>query len=128
MISISQERLCWWSKTMRSPIKLISAVLLQVNIDVVHAVNGQQAIELCAGEDRFDLVLMDMQMPEVNGLEATRQIKLVRPQLPVVATTANTFDEDEAAFREAGCDAFLTKPLQFRKLFELMHSFLDRRI
>lgn len=108
--------------------KLISAVLLQVNIDVVRAVNGQQAIELCAGEDRFDLVLMDMQMPEVNGLEATRQIKLVRPQLPVVATTANTFDEDEAACREAGCDAFLSKPLQFRKLFELMHSFLDRRI
>jgi CheY-like chemotaxis protein len=70
---------------------------------------------------------MDMQMPEVNGLEATRTIKEIRPQLPVIATTANTFGEDELAFKEAGCDAFLSKPLQFRQLFELMQSFFAQQ-
>ncbi len=105
--------------------KLISAVLSQVKVGIVHAANGRQAIELCANMDHYDLVLMDMQMPEMNGLEATKKIKLIRPGLPVIATTANTFDEDEIAFRNAGCDAFLSKPLQFRKLFELMQSFFD---
>ena len=76
-------------------------------------------------DKKFDLILMDMQMPEMNGLEATQKIKLIRPKLPVIATTANTFDEDEVTCRKAGCDAFLTKPLHFRKLFELMQSFFD---
>jgi len=105
--------------------KLISAVLSRVKAGVVHATNGRQAIELCGSGDHFDLVLMDMQMPEMNGLEATQKIKLIRPKLPVIATTANTFDEDEATCRKAGCDEFLTKPLHFRKLFELMQSFFD---
>jgi len=108
--------------------KLISAVLTKVNTGMVHATNGRQAIELCAAEHHFDLVLMDMQMPEVDGLEATRRIKQICPDLPVIATTANTYDEDEASFRRAGCDAFLSKPLQFRKLFELMESFFDRQV
>ena len=68
-----------------------------------------------------------MQMPEVDGLEATRRIKDMRPGLPVVATTANIYDENAAACRAAGCDEFLTKPLQFRKMFELMESFFDRQ-
>jgi CheY-like chemotaxis protein len=70
---------------------------------------------------------MDMQMPEVDGLEATRIIKQIRPDLPIVATTANTYQETAIACMEAGCDAFLTKPLQFRKLFELMKSLFDKK-
>ena len=107
--------------------KLIYAVLKQVKTNVVHALNGLKAIELCASGAHFDLVLMDMQMPEVDGLEATRRIKLIRPELPIVATTANTYNETAMACMEAGCDAFLTKPLQFRKLFEMMQSIFDRQ-
>lgn len=106
--------------------KLMLAVLSQVNVEVVHASNGKDAISLCNGDGAFDLVLMDMQMPEVDGLEATRRIKETHPELPVIATTANTFFEDEVACREAGCDAFLTKPLKFIQLFERMQSFFDR--
>ncbi len=107
--------------------KLISAVLLQVKANVVHAPNGKKAIELCSSDEHFDLVFMDMQMPEVDGLEATRIIKQMRPLLPVVATTANTYDENAEACMQAGCDAFLAKPLQFKKMFELMQSFFDRQ-
>lgn len=105
--------------------KLISAVLGQVQATVVHASNGRQAIDLCASEEHFDLVLMDVQMPEVNGLEATREIKGLRPDLVVVATTANAYAEDELACKQAGCDGFLPKPLNFRNMFELMQSFFD---
>ena len=103
--------------------KLISAVLSQVQAEVVRASNGQQAIDLCASGQHFDLILMDMQMPEVNGLDATREIKRMRPELVVVATTANAYAEDELACKEAGCDAFIPKPLNFVNMFELMQSF-----
>jgi CheY-like chemotaxis protein len=107
--------------------KLIDALLKQVKTQVVHASNGRTAIEFCSSDQHFDLVFMDMQMPEVDGLEATRRIKEMRPGLPVVATTANIYDENAEACRAAGCDEFLTKPLQFRKMFELMQSFFERQ-
>lgn len=105
--------------------KLIAVVLGQVNMDFVHAGNGKLAIEMCESNPDLDLVLMDIQLPGINGLQATREIKKFRPDLPVIAATANTFDEDKAACIEAGCSAYITKPLQFRKLFELMQIFLD---
>jgi CheY-like chemotaxis protein len=106
--------------------KLMDAVLKRVKTNVVHASNGKRAIDACASEAHFDLVLMDLQMPEVDGLEATKRIKQIRPDLPVVATTANTNYENALACKDAGCDGFLTKPLQFRKLFELMQSIFDQ--
>jgi len=108
--------------------KLIAAVLGKVNASVTHASNGRKAIEFCSGDQHFDVVVMDIQMPEINGIEATKRIKQLRPSLPVIAATANTFDDEEAACREAGCDSFITKPLQFVKLFELMKSHFDEQI
>jgi len=107
--------------------KLLSAVLSQVDATVVHASNGREAIEMCKEDTHFDLVVMDIQMPEVNGIEATRAIKKLRPSLPVIAATANTFDDEEAECLAAGCAAYIIKPLQFNKLFELMQSLFDRQ-
>ena len=107
--------------------KLFSAVLSQVNAEVTHASNGRLAIDLCSGDLHFDLVLMDLQMPEVNGIEATRAIKKSRPFLPIIAATANTFDDEQAACMQAGCSGYITKPLQFNKLFELMQTLFDRQ-
>ena len=102
--------------------KLVAAALARVNAEVVHASNGRVGIECCRGTEPFDLVIMDLQMPEVDGLEATRQIKRLRPDLPVIMATASTFDDDASACREAGCDHVLSKPFQFRQLFLLMES------
>ena len=106
--------------------KLIAAVLSRVRAEVVHAIDGQKAIDLCSGDQLFDIVIMDLQMPGINGIEATRQIKKLRPELPIVIATANYFDDDEAACRAAGCDSFIIKPLQFKKFFELMQSLMER--
>lgn len=105
--------------------KLFSAVLSQVNASVTHASNGRKAIDLCSGDLHFDLVVMDLQMPEVNGIEATRAIKKIRPKLPIIAATANTFDDEEAACLAAGCEGYITKPLKFNQLFELMQALFD---
>lgn len=107
--------------------KLMHAVLKQVKTNVVHAVNGREAIQLCETDRHFDLVMMDVQMPEIDGKEATRRIKVIRPDLTIIATTANSYQDDASACLAAGCDAFLTKPLQFQRMFELMQSFFDRQ-
>lgn len=74
------------------------------------AKNGQEAVEKVEGSD-YDIVLMDIKMPVMDGLEATRKIKEKHPDLPVVALTANAFDSDRQLAFDAGCDDFLSKPV-----------------
>jgi CheY-like chemotaxis protein len=106
--------------------KLIETVLSRVQAEVVHAADGAAAIKMCNCDNAFDLVIMDLQMPGVNGIEATREIKKINPALPIIIATANSFNDDEAACREAGCDSFLIKPLKFKSLFKLMDSYFQR--
>ena len=72
--------------------------------------NGQEAVDM-VGKNDYDLVLMDIKMPVMDGLEATKAIKESKPELPVVALTANAFDSDRQLAVDAGCDAFLAKPV-----------------
>jgi two-component system cell cycle response regulator DivK len=106
---------------------LLKTILSKVRADVVHAADGAAAIEMCRESDRFDVVIMDLQMPGISGLDATRAIKEIRPELPVIAATANTFDDEEKSCREAGCDEFITKPLKFERLFEIIQNLFDRQ-
>lgn len=106
--------------------KLISTVLSRVHASVTHAPDGKAAIELCRANHPFDLVIMDIHLPEMDGIEATRQIKQSRPSLPVIAATASKYDDEMDACREAGCDGFITKPLQFGELFRMMQVLFER--
>jgi CheY-like chemotaxis protein len=82
-----------------------------------------------AVEHRYDLVLMDVQMPVLNGLEATRRIRQDERNrdTPIVATTANVFDQDLAACRAAGMDDHVAKPIQPEQLFLRILELLRRR-
>jgi signal transduction histidine kinase/CheY-like chemotaxis protein len=84
---------------------------------VVEAVDGRRAVEI-TGEQDFDVVLMDVQMPELDGIEATQLIRTRDPnrRLPVIALTAHAMAGDEQRFRAAGMDAYLTKPIDVRAL------------
>jgi CheY-like chemotaxis protein len=88
---------------------------------VIHARNGQLAVDLCNSE-KIDLVLMDIQMPVMNGLEATRIIREGHPYLPIVAQTAYSTEEDKLRALDYGCNDFLTKPLKPSKLFEVIKT------
>ena len=74
------------------------------------------------------MILMDVQMPEMNGLDATRAIRALRRQdaasIPIVAMTANTFQEDVDAARKSGMDDFLAKPLDVNRLFHVLHTLI----
>ena len=105
--------------------KLIKTMLEKVNLAFIHASDGQTAVEICRDRPDIDLVLMDIQLPLMSGMDATRAILERRPGLPVIATTANAFHEDYEACMEAGCTAYITKPIAFESLFSRIQSILD---
>ena len=89
----------------------------QQNFEVVCADTGGEA--LSHAREKFDVILMDMKMPVMSGLEATRKIREFNTEIPIVALTANAFDSDRVSAIDAGCNAFLAKPLKRSQLLEL---------
>ncbi len=100
-------------------------LLRSVGLTVTLAQDGAEALA-AAGEQRFDLVLMDMQMPVMDGLEATRRLRALPPtrHVPIVAMTANAFDEDRAACLAAGMDDHVAKPVDPVGLYRVLRRWL----
>lgn len=76
-----------------------------------------------AFEEKFDLVLMDMQMPVMDGLEATKALRSKGYSGSIVALSANAMKEDVDAFIEAGCDEYITKPIEYARLSETLTKY-----
>ena len=91
---------------------------LNRSIHILHAKNGKEAIDLCQKHPEIQAVLMDIKMPIMDGYEATRQIKAIRPNLPIIAQTAYSSTEDEQKALNAGCDSFIPKPITKKVLQE----------
>ena len=113
---------------------VVERMLIKFGFDVVTATNGRLALDFLddAAQGRPDLVLMDVQMPVMDGLEATRRIRAGEQaaggrRLPVVALTANAFEQDRSACIEAGMDDFLTKPVNADQLRQTIVRWLERR-
>jgi len=103
--------------------ELLTAAGLVVDL----ADNGRQAVTL-ATQQRYDLVLMDVQMPELDGLQATRAIRALPgcQQLPILAMTANAFNEDRLACLAAGMNDHITKPVVPQRLYQALSRWLDQ--
>ena len=108
--------------------EIIAMVLSMREIEAEHAANGRIAVEMFAGSKPgyYDAILMDMRMPEMDGLEATRAIRaLDRPDagaVPIIALTANAFDEDVQRSMQAGLNAHLSKPVEPDTLFATLEN------
>lgn len=103
--------------------EMVAALLEEIGVHVDMACNGIEAVTK-ARERRYDLILMDMQMPLLDGLDATRQIRAL-PEggaVPIVAMTANAFAEDRKRCLAVGMDDFITKPFDPDRLFEKIRS------
>lgn len=103
---------------------LLKTILNKTNIKIIHAENGLQAIELSKQHPETNLILMDLKMPEVDGFEATRQIRLFRADLPIVALTAYSNNEDKELAMESGCNDFLTKPVSKEVLLKKLREYI----
>ena len=106
------------------------ATLGRLGLQITHAENGREALALLRHADRpFDLVLMDLQMPEVDGMEATRQLRRWEHEqrlapIPVVALTANALSNDRAQCLSAGMDDHLPKPFRAEELLAVLQRHL----
>ncbi len=104
--------------------EVVREMLERLGLAVDHAPNGEIALHL-AGSTGYDLVLMDMQMPQMDGLEATRRIRdRGLTELPIVGLTANAFASDRDACLTAGMDAFVSKPINRAKLLPIIERWL----
>jgi signal transduction histidine kinase/CheY-like chemotaxis protein len=115
--------------------EIVISLLEPAEIEIDCAVNGAEAVEMFAAEpDRYDMIFMDMQMPQMDGLEATRHIRDIesklenvdtRKRIPIVAMTANVFKEDIQKCLDAGMDAHLGKPLDMNEVTQILNRYLS---
>ena len=111
-------------------LEIASTLLKEAGFEVDTAENGKVAVEKveAASADRYDLILMDIQMPEMDGYEATRRIRALpdtkKAALPIVAMTANAFEDDRKNALRAGMNGHIAKPLDIPKLFQVLSELL----
>lgn len=102
----------------------LKAVLKPTKASIIWTKTGRETIDVCLSND-VDIVLMDIKMPDLNGLEATIEIKKKKPNIPIVAQTAYAMEEDEEASVKAGCDDYISKPIIPENLLSIMTKHLD---
>jgi two-component system, cell cycle response regulator DivK len=105
--------------------QIIRDLLSSVGYELIEAMDGAEGVAL-AESQHPDLILMDMQLPVMDGYEATRRIRSI-PELarvPIIAVTSYALSGDEAKTREAGCDGYVAKPFSPRELLAMVRQFL----
>ena len=103
----------------------LKTYLRKTKITVLWAKDGQEAIDMCAKDESINIVLMDIRMPNIDGYEATAEIKRTKPNLPVIAQTAYALNSDYKKVYDSGCDDYITKPILGASLLDKMAIFLN---
>jgi PAS domain S-box-containing protein len=106
---------------------LLDTILSPTGVGILHAVTGLEAVQMCQSNRRINVVLMDVKMPDLDGLEATKRIKSDRKDLPVIAQTAYAMSTDEENCLNAGCDDYISKPLRIDELLKKIDHFIRQK-
>ncbi len=101
------------------------AALRKTNAKILWAKDGQEAVEMYK-ENHIDLVLMDLQLPVMDGYTATREIKKIDAVVPIIAQTAHVMSGEREKCLEAGCDDYLAKPIRLQILMETLSKYLNK--
>lgn len=107
-----------------SSIFYLKEILKETGADLLIAEDGERAIRFCTENPEIDIVLMDIQLPILNGYETTRQIKTNSPHLPVIAQTAYALPEERNRCLAAGCDDYISKPINPFEILAMIQKFL----
>ena len=105
---------------------LLKLILYKISKEVIHATTGVEAVDACRNNPDLDLVLMDIRMPKMDGNEATRQIRQFNKEVIIIAQTAYAFTGDSEEAIEAGCNDYITKPINKTQLFGLIKKHCDK--
>lgn len=101
------------------------AALRKTKAKILWAKDGLEAVNMFQ-ENIVDLVLMDLQLPIMDGYTATRQIKAINPSIPIIAQTAHVMSGEREKCMEAGCDDYLAKPIRLQILMDTLSKFLNK--
>ncbi len=107
---------------------LLKTILAKTGVTVLVAEDGETAVSLVESNDEIDMVLMDIRLKGLDGLQATQQIKQLRPNTPVIAQTACAIMGDMEKCLNAGCNAYISKPIETTLLLETMDYYFRRAI
>jgi two-component system, cell cycle response regulator DivK len=99
--------------------------LSNTKVKILRANNGEEAVEITRLNPNIDLILMDIKMPKMNGIEATRVIKSFRSELIIVAQTAFAMEEDKLNCNAVGMDGFLSKPVRYKLLLDALKGHFE---
>jgi CheY-like chemotaxis protein len=99
--------------------------LKSTNVQILRAKDGEEAIQVCRDTDHIDLVLMDINMPKLDGFESTRRIKEFKPNIPIIAQTALNIDDAREKAAEVGCDDYILKPIRLKQFLAKLELFLN---
>lgn len=102
----------------------LNELLESTGVTLIWAKDGAQAVELVSTIKKIDVVLMDIKMPVMNGYAATMEIRQINPKLPIIAQTAYAFSEDRQKAESAGCNDYITKPINDKELFGKLEKYL----
>lgn len=108
----------------KSNFDFLRILLNRMNINVLWARDGNEAVSICENVSSVNLVLMDIKMPNLNGYDASRLIKSKRPDLPIIAQTAYAMKSDKIDATNAGCDGYLAKPIKIKQINEVLEKYL----
>lgn len=100
------------------------AALRRTKAKILWAKDGQEAIDMFKAS-RIDLVLMDLQLPIMDGYTATREIKKINPEVPIIAQTAHVMSGEREKCMEAGCNDYLAKPIRLQLLIDTLSKYLN---
>ena len=103
----------------------LEAILQRTNVKLMWAKDGKEAVDMCRENKDIDIVLMDIKMPVLDGLNAIKEIKKFRKDLPIIVQTAYAMPEDRERSFKAGSDDYLTKPLNATELFNTISKFMN---
>ncbi|MBN1604179.1 MAG: response regulator [Chitinispirillaceae bacterium] len=107
-----------------SNFNLLQVILKSTDYLIVHAKDGHEAIEICKSDPEINIVLMDIQMPKIDGFEATKEIIKIRPGLPVIAQTAYAHPSDRTRSLESGCVEYVSKPFSKEQILSLIEKYI----
>jgi len=126
-----QSNINWENKTLLiaededSNFKYLEIALRKTKIKILRARNGLEAIEISKNNPDLNAILMDIKMPEMNGLEAAKKIKELNKDIPIIALTAYAMANDRELSINAGCDDYISKPVRKHRIFSILSKYLD---
>ena len=126
----SEKKFIWSGKTIlvvddeESNYKLLEQILIRASVNVIHAYDGEQAVQIVKDHPEIDLILMDIQMPKLNGYEATKKIREFNAEIPIVAQTAYAMSFEKEKSFNAGCTDYIAKPIVSKVLLNKINKYL----